>query len=62
MGENLAMIPGCGPEAAATTVQLWLKSPGHRANLLNPSFRWVGPGVAGADDCSSTILTADFGS
>lgn len=62
MGENLAMVPGCGPDAAARTVQLWLKSPGHRANLLNPSFRWAGAGVASSDDCSATVLTADFGS
>ncbi len=62
MGENLAMVPGCGPDAAARTVQLWLKSPGHRANLLNPAFRWVGAGAASAGDCSSTVLTADYGS
>ena len=62
MGENLAMVPSCGPDAAARTVQLWLKSPGHRANLLNPAFRWVGAGAASAGDCSSTVLTADYGS
>ena len=62
MGENLAMVPGCGPEAAAQTVQLWLDSPGHRANLLNPRFRWVGAGAGSSGDCSSTVLTADFGS
>lgn len=62
MGENLAMVPSCGPDAAARTVRLWLRSPGHRANLLNPAFRWVGAGAASADDCSATILTADYGS
>lgn len=62
VGENLAMVPGCGPAAAAETVQMWLDSPGHRANLLNPRFRWAGAGAASSADCSSTILTADYGS
>ena len=62
MGENLAMVPACGPDAATRTVQLWLNSPGHRANLLNPSFRWVGAGAASSGDCSATVLTADYGS
>ncbi len=62
LGENLAMVPGCGTDAAAQTVAMWLKSPGHRANLLNPAFRWAGAGAASGDDCSSTILTADYGS
>lgn len=62
LGENLAMVPGCGPEVAAQTVRMWLQSPGHRANLLNPSFRWAGAGAASGADCSSTILTADYGS
>lgn len=62
MGENLAMVPACGPDAAVTTVRLWLHSPGHRANLLNPDFHWVGGGAASAADCSATVLTADYGS
>lgn len=62
LGENLAMVPGCGPEVAARTVRMWLKSPGHRANLLNPAFRWAGAGAASGADCSSTVLTADYGS
>lgn len=62
LGENLAMVPGCGPEVAARTVQLWLNSPGHRANLLNPAFRWAGAGVALGSGCSETYVTADYGS
>lgn len=62
LGENLAMVPGCGIDAAKRTVQLWLNSPPHRANLLNPVFRWAGVGAASDADCSSTVLTADFGS
>jgi uncharacterized protein YkwD len=43
-GENLAW--GVGPQAAAAAiVGLWLKSPGHRANLLRPGFRRVGIGA-----------------
>ena len=62
LGENLAMVPGCGTEVAARTVQMWLNSPGHRANLLNPAFRWAGAGAAIGAGCSETILTADYGS
>ena len=38
------------------------RSPGHRANLLNPRFRFVGSGAAIDGDCSLTFLTADYGS
>ena len=62
MGENLALVSGCDRSAAAQTVAMWLASPGHRANLLNPRFHFVGSGVASASDCSETILTADYGS
>ena len=47
------MVPGCGTDVAARTVRMWLKSPGHRANLLNPAFRWVGAGAASDADCSA---------
>ncbi len=62
LAENLAMVPGCGVAAAAQTVRIWLDSPGHRANLLNPRFHWVGAGAASGADCSETIFTADYGS
>ncbi len=62
LGENLAMVPGCGRNVAARTVRMWLKSPGHRANLLNPAFRWTGAGVAVGSSCSVTFVTADYGS
>ena len=41
---------------------MWLASPGHRVNLLNPRFHFVGSGVAVAPGCAETILTADYGS
>jgi uncharacterized protein YkwD len=66
VGENLVWgAPGLG---AARAFRLWLSSPPHRENLLNPRWREVGlggvralgaPGVYGGSDV--TILTADFG-
>lgn len=55
-GENLAL--GTGGLSSATAVQLWLNSPGHRANLLSPSYHTVGVGLAGS---STVIATTDFG-
>lgn len=45
MGENIAF--GQKNEAAVTTA--WMKSPGHRRNILNRSFRFVGFGRAGSE-------------
>ena len=66
VGENLVWG---GPDiAAARAFQLWLSSPPHRANLLDPSWREIGlgavhstsaPGVYGGR--SATVVTADFG-
>ena len=43
-GENLAW--GVGPAgSAAAIVRLWLRSPGHRENLLRPGWRRVGIGA-----------------
>ena len=66
VGENLVWG---GPDiGAARAFRLWLSSPPHRANLLNPSWREVGlgavhstsaPGVYGGG--AVTIVTADFG-
>lgn len=61
MGENLALVGGCDRGAARETVAMWMASPGHRANLLNPRFRFVGAGAATDADCSETIVTADYG-
>jgi uncharacterized protein YkwD len=62
MAENLAQVSGCGPDAARRTVTMWMNSPAHRANMLNPRMRWVGAGAASSKGCHSTVLTADFGS
>jgi uncharacterized protein YkwD len=41
VGENVA----AGPETAHDAVVVWLKSPGHRANIMGRSYRRIG--VAG---------------
>ena len=60
---------GTGVGEAAQALQLWLNSPEHRANLMNPRWREIGiaavhataaPGVFHGLDV--TIVTTDFGS
>src|SRR5215208_5649551 len=65
-GENLLWSPtGLAPKAA---LDLWMASPGHRANILSPRWREIGvsavtrtaaPGVYGGRDV--TVVTTDFG-
>jgi uncharacterized protein YkwD len=65
-GENLAWA---SPElTAAEAVDMWLKSPQHRKNLLAPRWREVGIGGVRAlaasgvyEGLDATIVTADFG-
>jgi len=40
-GENIAM----GYQNPSEVVAAWMQSPGHRANILNPSFTHVGVGI-----------------
>jgi uncharacterized protein YkwD len=49
LAENLHRSFGYN-DPAAVAVDGWLKSPGHRRNLLNPNFRLTGIGVARARD------------
>ena len=66
VGENLAWAsPGLSSSSA---IRMWMRSPGHRANLLRPSWREIGlaavrqtaaPGLYGG--LRVTIVTADFG-
>lgn len=44
VGENLAWGAG-GAETPARIVQAWMKSPGHRRNILNGRFRDIGIGI-----------------
>lgn len=61
IGENLAY----GFSDSDTVIQAWLKSPEHRANLLDPAFRDVGFGVVKAADYQGkgpqTIVVALYG-
>ena len=41
-GENIAM----GQRSAAEVMNAWMNSPGHRANILNPSYTEIGVGLA----------------
>lgn len=65
-GENLGWAT---PEiASAHIVQLWLASPEHRANILDPSWHDVGCSVVHAHSAPGvfdyepvTVITCDFG-
>jgi uncharacterized protein YkwD len=45
LGETLAWHSGSRARVG-WTVRAWLASPGHRALLLDPRFRWLGAGMA----------------
>jgi uncharacterized protein YkwD len=65
VGENLAW-GSRGHSRPRVIMQMWMNSPGHRANILNPSFREIGIGVAydapvaGGGEPAGTYAT-DFG-
>ncbi len=48
IAENCYMFPArrYNARVAGRLVAGWLRSPGHRANLLNPEFRRIGIGIA----------------
>lgn len=49
-GENLARLTAAPEHLARRVVRAWLRSPGHRSNLLDPAFRRTGIGIMlGAD-------------
>ena len=62
-GDDLVGEPGAGEVREA--VESWLRSPGHRENLLNPAFREVGFGAAtgrfAPEPGNTTMWVADFG-
>jgi uncharacterized protein YkwD len=55
-GENIAW----GYRSANDVVQAWMKSPGHRANILNCKFKTVGVGAAYSAN-GTAYFTQDFG-
>jgi uncharacterized protein YkwD len=66
VGENL--LWGTNSVDVARAVQMWMESPGHRRNILSPSWRDVG--VSAVNSATSTgeygggpvtIITVDFG-
>jgi uncharacterized protein YkwD len=64
-GSSTAENLGVTTEPGGTDiVGLWMNSPGHRANMLNPEFRAVGIGVATGmyEGLSATYVVAEFGS
>lgn len=61
MSENIALLHGCGRDTAREVVRLWMESPGHRANLLDPDMRSTGAGVVATADCDEVLFTADYG-
>jgi uncharacterized protein (TIGR03000 family) len=54
LGENVAM----GARTATDVVQMWMASPGHRANILNPRFGNLGIGrcVSEHGPCYHTLV------
>jgi uncharacterized protein YkwD len=44
--ENLANMSGPASSVATQTVRLWLRSEGHRRNMLEPSYTQTGVGLA----------------
>jgi uncharacterized protein YkwD len=66
VGENLLYA---GPSIGAVdAMSLWMHSPGHRANILDPSWREIGIAVRHSDSAPGvfdggpvTIITTDFG-
>lgn len=54
-GENIAQ----GQQTPAAVMESWMNSPGHRANILNCSFKDIGVGVH--DGAGGPWWTQDFG-
>lgn len=55
IGENIAK----GQRTPASVMESWMNSSGHRANILNCSYRNIGIGIA--MDGNSPVWTQDFG-
>ena len=63
LGENIAWATG-GLATAAAVHRTWMRSPGHKANILRRQFREIGIGIAlGApvDADGGATYAADFG-
>ncbi|MEO7659119.1 MAG: CAP domain-containing protein, partial [Pyrinomonadaceae bacterium] len=49
IGENIAWVMGHA-DPAVRVVECWMRSPGHRNNILDSNFREAGLGLAVAND------------
>jgi uncharacterized protein YkwD len=59
VAENIAW--GTGSQASPRAItRAWMNSPGHRANILDGSYREIGIGVASVRS-ARTLYTTDFG-
>jgi uncharacterized protein YkwD len=52
-GENIAL----GQQTPAAVMTAWMNSPGHRANILNPTFTHLGVGIASGPRWTQVFLT-----
>ena len=67
LGENIAW--GTGDRSTpASIVDAWMHSPGHKANILDPTFKEIGIGIASgapvataAASSAGATYTTDFG-
>ena len=57
IGENIA----AGNETPEAVVKLWLDSPGHRRNMLNPAYTEIGVGVTRTADRYGVYWVQVFG-
>jgi uncharacterized protein YkwD len=57
IGENIA----AGRDSPAQTCQDWMESPGHRQNILDPSFHAIGGGFAIGDNELRFYYVQEFG-
>jgi uncharacterized protein YkwD len=64
LGETLAMVGRCGSGSPRRIVRMWMDSPGHRAILLDGTYRRIGVGkrTGRLGDDRVCVVTADFGS
>lgn len=67
VGENLLMSGPTEP-TSAEVISAWMKSPGHRANLLNPRWRELGVGARFSNEAGGEfggrptwLVTLDLG-
>lgn len=70
VGENIGKVPkgnvegygyvGSPEDVAEAAVQMWMNSPGHRANILDKNYIFIGVGVVYDPEEDAYYLTQDF--